>query len=695
MSSTNLYQLNILLIEDDEDDYFLIEDLLSEIEGTEFTIRWTSSYKTGLEVISNQQYDICLCDYQLGEYNGMEFLRTAMAFGCQIPIIILTGQEEREKYLEAMEIGAADYLVKGEISVSLLERSLRYAINRYRASKALRETEEQYALAAAGVNDGLWDWNLATKEVYFSERWQSMLGFSEDSIPTVLEDWFSRIHPEDIGRLKQDLKHHLQGKTPHFECEHRIEHEDGTYRWVLTRGLAVRNEAGKVYRMAGSQTDLTSRRSCYDQLTGLANRTLFLDQLKRAIARTARQPDYLLATIFLDCDRFKLINDSLGHLAGDRLLIQVAQRLEQCIRGGDLVARLGGDEFIILLENLTDIQQPIEIAKRINQELRQPFQILGHTIYISASMGISYNLEKGQTPEDLLRNADTAMYRAKGMGKARYAVFDQTMHIQAQKRLKLETDLRIAIDSEQFQLYYQPIINLADKKIIGFEALVRWLHPDKGLISPLDFIPIAEETGLIIPLSHWIVTEACRQMYDWQKNYALNKSLTISVNLSRKQFSEPQLAQDVAQILQQTKISPQNLKLEVTETALMNENEEAAAKILAQLKQLGVALSIDDFGTGYSSLSCLHQFPIDILKVDRSFISRIGTENKYLDIVQAIITIGRSLGLKVIAEGVETAQQFSQLQQLKCDYAQGYFFAKPLPVSAVEELLTKDLTKDR
>ena len=439
--------------------------------------------------------------------------------------------------------------------------------------------------------------------------------------------------------------------------------------------------------MAGSQTDLTSRGNCYDQLTGLANRNLFIDQLKRALSRIKRQKKYLLAVIFLDCDRFKIINDSLGHLVGDRLLIQVAQRLEDCVRDGDLVARIGGDEFTILLENLTDTAQPLSVARRINQELQRPFAIMGHTIYISASIGIAYNSEDTELPEDLLGNADTAMYRAKAQGKSRYEVFDRTMYAQAQVRLNLETDLRAALHLQQFQLYYQPIVSLKNKRPIGFEALIRWNHPQKGLISPGEFIPIAEETGLIIPLSQWVIQEACSQMYIWQQKFMFPQPLTISVNLSRKQFSQPQLAEDIAHILHQTKIAPQNLKLEVTETALMDEHETAAAQILSQLKDLGVLLSIDDFGTGYSSLSCLHQFPIDILKIDRSFIGRMGTEAKYFDIVQAIVTLAKSLGLKVIAEGVETAEQLIYLQQLQCDYAQGYFFAKPLAAGDVDTLL--------
>ncbi len=399
--------------------------------------------------------------------------------------------------------------------------------------------------------------------------------------------------------------------------------------------------------------------------------------------RTKRQPDYLFAVIFLDCDRFKIINDSLGHLVGDQLLIQVAKRLLKCLRPGDIVARLGGDEFAILLENVKDVNDATRIAHRINQELMQPFSLMGHMVYISASIGIALNSQNCHQPEDLLRNADTAMYRAKALGKARYEVFDTTMHAQAQARLQLETALRQALDRNEFYLNYQPIISLTTNQGIGFEALVRWQHPEQGIISPADFIPVAEETGLIIPLSQWILREACTQMKVWQERFPACQSLTMSVNLSRKQLSQPDLAEQIESILQKTGLKASSLKLEVTETGLMNEYEETAAIILSQIKELGVQLSLDDFGTGYSSLSCINSFPIDTLKLDRAFVNNMTLSNKNADIVRAIISLAHGLGIKVTAEGVETSEQLSQLQVLKCDYAQGYYFSKPLSSEAI------------
>lgn len=678
-------QLRILLVEDDEDDFVLLEDLLSDIEGIEFVLEWAKTYEAALEALEKNCHDIYLFDYWLGRANGLDLLRTAIAKGYKVPAIVLTGQGERATDLEAMKAGAADYLVKGEITPSLLERSIRYAINRSETLEALRESEERYALAAQGSNDGLWDWNLIANEIYFSERWKSMLGLDEREWHEIdrVEAWFDRIHPEDFERFQQKLNDHLQGKIPDFESEYRIRHHNGTYFWVLSRGLAIRSATGRPYRMAGSQTDLSHHRVLYDQLTRLSNRTLFLEQLERTYKRTKRQRDYLFAVIFLDCDRFKIINDSLGHLVGDRLLIQVSQRLMACLRPGDVVARLGGDEFAILLENIQQIDDATRVAERIVGELRQPFSAAGHLIYISASIGIALNSPNCQHPEDLLRNADTAMYRAKTLGRDRYEVFDTTMHAQAQARLKLETDLRQALDRQEFYLTYQPIISLTANTLVGFEALIRWQNPERGLVSPADFIPVAEETGLILPLGQWVLRQASHQMKIWQDRFPHWSSLSMSINLSRKQLSQPDLPQQIERILQETGLAPPCLKLEVTETALMNEWEETAAIVLSQLKALGVQLSMDDFGTGYSSLSCLHSFPIDTLKLDRSFISHLDRGDKNRQIVQAIVTLAHSLGMKVIAEGVETSQQLTHLQHLQCNYAQGYLFAKPLDAEAV------------
>jgi diguanylate cyclase (GGDEF)-like protein len=437
--------------------------------------------------------------------------------------------------------------------------------------------------------------------------------------------------------------------------------------------------------MAGSLTDLTSRRTLYDELTGLPNRALFLDQLERARRRTERQPDYQFAVLFLDFDRFKVINDSLGHLLGDRLLVNISQRLEASVRSADIIARLGGDEYAILLERVNHINEVTQVAQRINQLLKEPFNLDGYDVFVTASIGIATNSPDCDRAEDLLRNADTAMYRAKALGKARYVVFDSAMHVAAQKQLRIETDLQRAIEHEEFFLVYQPILSLVTNRIVGLEALVRWQHPQRGTIAPIEFIPVAEETGSIVFIGLWVLQHACRQMQAWRQQFPACQSLEISVNLSRKQFSQPNLVEQIDQILQQTGLPPHCLKLEITETTITDNT--SAAKLLARMKALGVQLHIDDFGTGQSSLSCLHTFPIDTLKVDRSFVHRMTSESENAEIVRTIVTLAHNLGMDAVAEGVETTEQLAQLKALHCDRAQGYLFSKPLAPDAVATLL--------
>ncbi|MBD2534266.1 EAL domain-containing protein [Nostoc flagelliforme FACHB-838] len=427
----------------------------------------------------------------------------------------------------------------------------------------------------------------------------------------------------------------------------------------------------------------------HDALTGLPNRTLFVERLECALKHTKRRADYSVAVLFLDLDRFKLVNDSLGHTIGDQLLMALADRLKKCLRSGDTVARLGGDEFTILLDDIKGMGEVTYIVDRIHEELRLPFNLSGYEVFTTVSIGIALTANSYELAEEILRDADTAMYRAKTLGKARSEVFGKDMHARAVARLQLEMDLRRAIERQEFRLYYQPIIFLETGNIHGFEALVRWQHPDRGLVSPAEFIPVAEETGLILPIGQWVLREACRQMHMWQEQFSNNSSLTISVNLSRKQFTQPNLVEQIEQILQETKLKPRDLSLEITESIVM-ENAETATSMLMSLGALGMQLHMDDFGTGYSSLSYLHRFPLNTLKIDRSFIKRIGDDVENLEIVQAIVTLAHSLGMEVTAEGVETAEQLAQLKVLKCEYVQGYFFSKPINSEMAKALIAKE-----
>ncbi|MDZ8035310.1 EAL domain-containing protein [Nostoc sp. DedSLP04] len=477
-----------------------------------------------------------------------------------------------------------------------------------------------------------------------------------------------------------------------FECSLAIAQQTRHYHTRLVPELA---SDGSVYFVLSISRNITALKlaeaqlihdAFHDILTKLPNRALFMERLERALMLTKRRADYRFAVLFLDLDRFKVVNDSLGHTIGDQLLTALARRLENCLRAGDTVARLGGDEFTILLDDLQNANDVTSVVERIHEVLTSAFQLSGYEVFTTVSIGIALSKGSYNRPEELLRDADIAMYRAKALGKARHEIFDSTMYTQVTKLLELEMDLRRAVERQEFQVYYQPIILLETYKIIGFEALVRWQHPQYGLISPDSFIPLAEETGLIIPIGYWVLGEACRQMRAWQLQFPTDPPLTISVNLSTKQFSQPSLIEQINQIIQETGLEVGSLKLEITESVLM-ENIQLATFMLSQLQEMNIQLHLDDFGIGYSSLSYLHRFPSNALKIDRSFIAKIGANGENLEIIQAIVALAQSLNIDVIAEGVETLEQLAQLQVMKCKYAQGYFFSQPLDRKLVETLI--------
>jgi len=520
-----------------------------------------------------------------------------------------------------------------------------------------------------------------------------ILGYSQEEM---LETGFQSLtHPEDIETVSRYVAQLLGDQTHTTPLEHRYLHRLGHTVWVMLSASMIRDAESRSPRLIFQIQDITDRKRAeeqlvhnafHDSLTALPNRALFMEHLKLSISRSQRNSARMFAVLFLDFDRFKIINDSLGHTVGDQLLVAIARRLEHVTRPGDTVARLGGDEFTILIEDINNVDEAVAFAERIQQEIAASFKLDEHEIFITASIGIALSDINYKSSEDMLRDADTAMYRAKSSGKARYALFDSGMHAQALNLLQLETDLRHAVNRQELFMVYQPIISLQSGRIVGFESLVRWRHPKKGLISPADFIPVAEETGHIIAIGQWALAESCRQMRAWQDELPGASGLIMSVNLSGKQFAQSDLIEQIRRTLEQTAVDPSQLKLEITESVVM-ENTETAVAMLEHLRALGVQISIDDFGTGYSSLSYLHRLPIDTLKIDRSFVMRMGENTENAEIVRTIISLARNLRMSVIAEGVETVEQLEQLRGLECDNAQGFLFSRPLEEAKATEYL--------
>jgi len=529
-----------------------------------------------------------------------------------------------------------------------------------------------------------------------------MLGYSDNEIWSDPEEWFGRIHPADRERVRAQLTAHCDGSTPEFSSEYRIRNKNGLYIWMLSRGIAVRDEHGVAVRIAGSQTDITEGKVA-DTLTELPNRIYLMDRLESAIAAKVNPDAGLFAVLFLDLDRFKVVNDSLGHAAGDQLLVGVAQRLRSSVRGQGLsgrlsssastVARLGGDEFAILVEGIRRQDDAALVAERILKHLAAAFYLEGRQVFANASIGIAMS-SSGDTPEELLRNADTAMYYAKAHGRGRFEVFNQGMRERAIARMEIEADLKKAIAANQFVLHYQPKVSLADQRITGFEALVRWNHPTRGLLYPSEFISVAEETGIIVPLGRWVLQEACRQTAEWHKSMTHEPPLSISVNISFKQLAEERLVDDVERVLTETGLDPKTLRLEMTESSIM-ENAAVAVAALRRFKELNIGLEIDDFGTGYSSLSYLRQLPFDTVKIDRSFVKELGTTEDTSEIINTILQLARSLSMDVVAEGVETKDQLARLAAMGCASGQGYYFSKPVDAERAQRLIRDKDTLER
>jgi diguanylate cyclase (GGDEF)-like protein/PAS domain S-box-containing protein len=687
--------IDVLLIEDDAVEARLIREEIVSFSQMKVDVDHAQRLRVALSRLAERRYAVVLLDLNLPDGMGIENLQRIKAVAPTVPIVILTNIEDEESAVAMLSEGAQDYLIKRQITAELLRRAIRYAMARQEADASLRASEERYALAVAGARDGIWDWDLQRGEIHFSPRWFELLHLNRREGVAAPDFWFDRVHEDDRAALEHSLKAHLSGATPYIEHEFRMWNGAGQTVWVLCRGVAVRDADGQGARIAGSLTDISDRKlaearlvheSLHDTLTGLPNRALFLDRLDLALRYERRDPKRKFAVLFLDIDRFKTVNDSLGHAAGDELLVEFGKRMTTFLRPSDSVARLGGDEFAILLADVAGLGEATRVAERIHELLSMKFIIGDKEIYATASIGVALSGHQYARPGDLLRDADLAMYRAKSNRAGSYTVFRSSMYQSALNRLELETDLRSALSHNELVPYYQPIVSLDRKQVMGFEALLRWFHPSRGLVGPDVFIPLAEKSGIIGPLSWWVMQEACRQTCEWQGTRPEFANLSISVNVSSRLFAEPEFAARTRSVLEKTGLRPETLHLEITEKALL-QHESMTISELTALQEIGVKFHLDDFGTGYSSLSYLNRFKYDTIKIDRSFVAASPHATRSRRIVDALISLGRVLGMDVIAEGVETQEQAQKLRDLNCLVAQGFLFAKPLPASAARALL--------
>ena len=693
--------IRVLIAVRDPDSLAELRAALTPEEG--FVLTEADGAADGAATLDRGAHDVLILELDLPDSAGLQALAGKRAGGRARPVLALGTAGDEGGALRAVSRGCSDYLLKGELYPSVVTRTVRYAVDRARgdrqrqvAEHALGESEQRYRSLFEQSRDAIFMTERGGEILELNQAALDLLGYDHDEL---IGRHVLSIYADAADRERFRLEIEARSHVRDFEV--RLRRRDGEERWCLVSAWVRREPNGEVAGYQGIIHDITGRKKVEDQLaheafhdtlTQLPNRALFMDRLDRAVARRRRGAEEEVAVLFLDLDRFKIVNDSLGHMVGDELLRQIARLLQAEVRDEDTVARIGGDEFAILLDGVQDAADPTHVAERIQERLRKPFRLQGHDVFTSMSIGITFGGGGGERPEDLLRDADTAMYRAKEMGPARYQIFDEAMHTHAVTLLQLETDLRLALDRREFVVHYQPVMSLEDRQLIGFEALVRWQHPGRGLLQPQAFIPVAEETGLIVPLGEWVLRTAAEQLRVWQERPGTRPDLFMSVNLSARQFRQGDLVALVRDVLEDSGLRGNALRLEITESVVMH-NPESIVQMLRRLREMGVGLCIDDFGTGYSSLNYLHEFPIDTLKIDRSFVARM-TERDDHDVIATIVALARNLGLNAVAEGVETEEQFERLRKLGPTSVQGFLFSTALDERAAGALLEDQVSAD-
>jgi diguanylate cyclase (GGDEF)-like protein/PAS domain S-box-containing protein len=725
-------EIMILIVDDLPDNLRVLSAALS---GQGFQIRCAKSGAIALMAVQTTSPDLILLDIKMPDMDGYEVCRRlkASTTACDIPVIFLSALDDVFDKVKAFNMGGADYItkpfqveevlirVKHQLSLKFAEIEIRQLEQRVKQrtdelekinaelqieiaerqfiQESLKISEERLESILGAIEDVVWSMDeTMSKTLYLNAAVERIYGYPMLDFFADPHLWLKVIHPEDRGRLKNITQTLLS--TGSFNEEYQILRLDQEVRWVCNQGHYVYDRDGKLLRIDGIVRDITAQKKAqqqlvhdalHDSLTNLPNRPLFMERVRQAINHSKRNPKYLFAVMFIDLDRFKMINDSLGHIVGDQFLQSIANLLASCLRGGDTVARLGGDEFTILVNDMKEPNEAMMIAERILNKFLHPIEIGDQSIFGSVSIGIVINNREYETSDNLLRDADIAMYRAKSLGKGRYTIFDKEMYEQNLKTIQLDNDLRYALERQEFELYYQPIVHLSSEKLAGFEALIRWHHPERGLVPPIEFIPIAEETGAIIAIGDWVLNQACQQISIWQSQFLEAKSLKMSINLTCQQIREKNLVEKLDRVLAATGIDGSTIRLEITESSMMDQGEETIAK-LEELRARNIQLSIDDFGQGYSSLSYLHRFPVNTLKIDRTFVELMSSGGQNLEIIRTIILLAHTLNMSVVAEGVETHEQMSTLRQLGCEYAQGYFFSRPIIAADAEQLIKSQTT---